>query len=134
MENVRNKKKIEFIKNDKKDIITQQAKSIFNGIGISDENYDNYTFKQNETLMDQQICLGFAIIELSNLLMYETYYAELQPYFGEKSMQSHCFDTDSFVISIKTKDINKDSKILGTCLNSLNRLNWKFEWKSRTLQ
>ena len=72
MENVRNKKKIEFIKNDKKDIITQQAKSIFNGIGISDENYDNYTFKQNETLMDQQICLGFAIIELSNLLMYET--------------------------------------------------------------
>ena len=37
--------------------------------------------------MDQQTCLGFAIIELSNLLMYETYYAELQPYFGEKSMQ-----------------------------------------------
>ena len=38
------------------------------------ENYDSYTFKQNEILMDKPIYLGFAVLELSKLHMYSTYY------------------------------------------------------------
>ena len=42
--------------------------------------------------------------------MYETEYDKLQPYFGEKSIQLHYVDTDSFVLSVSTEGINKDLK------------------------
>ena len=75
MENVRNRIKVEFIKKDDTDkIIKQQPKLTLNGIHKSYENYDSYTFKQNEVLMDKPIYLGFAVLELSKFLMYETYY------------------------------------------------------------
>ena len=44
--------------------------------------------------------------------MYETDYDKLQPYFGQANIQLHYMDTDSFVLSVSTKDIIKDLKIL----------------------
>ena len=113
LENVRNRLKIKFIKKDEyRKIIKQQSKLTFNGIHKSYENYDSYTFKQNEVLMDKPIYLGFTVLELSKLLMYETYYNKLQPYFGEENIQLHYMDTDSFVLSLNTKDIIKELKNL----------------------
>ena len=60
--------------------------------------------------MDKPIYLGFTVLELSKLLMYETYYDKLQPYFGHENIQLHYMDTDSFVLSVNTKDIIKDLK------------------------
>ena len=109
MENVRDRVKIEFIKKDDiTHIIKQQSKLTFNGIHKSYENYDSYTFKQNEILMDKPIYLGFSVLELSKLHMYETYYDILQPYFGIENIQLHYLDTDSFVLSLKTKNIIQD--------------------------
>ena len=82
----------------------------FNGIHKSYENYESYTFKQNEVLMEKPIYLGFSVLELSKLLMYETYYNKLQPYFGQENIQLHYMDTDSSVLSVNTKDIIKDLK------------------------
>ena len=62
--------------------------------------------------MDKPIYLGFAILELSKLLMYETYYDKLQLHFGAKSLQLHYMDTDSFILNVNTKDIIKDLKNL----------------------
>ena len=113
MENVRNRLKMKFIKkDDHKEIIKQQSKLTFNGIHKSYENCDSYTFKQNEVLMDKPIYLGFTVLELSKLLMYETYYDKLQPYFGQENLQLHYMDTDSFVLSVNTKDIIKDLRNL----------------------
>ena len=62
MENVRNRIKVKFFKKDDSDkILKQQSKLTFNGIHKSYENYDSYTFKQNEVLMDKPIYLGFAV-------------------------------------------------------------------------
>ena len=47
-------------------------------------------------------------MELSKLLMYETYYDKFQPYSGEENSQYHYGDTDAMVLSIKTKDIVED--------------------------
>ena len=111
MENVRNRIKVEFIKEDDTDkIIKQQSKLTFNRIHKSYENYDSYTFKQNEVLMDKPIYLAFSMLELSNLLMYETYYDKLQPYFKQENVQLHYIDTDAFVLSMNTKDIIKNLK------------------------
>ena len=57
--------------------------------------------------MDKTIYLGFSVLELSKLLMYETFYDKLQPYFGEKNLQLPYMDTDSFVLSVRTKDFIK---------------------------
>ena len=106
MENVRNRIKVEFIRKDDTDkIIKQQSKLTFSGIHKSYENYDSYTFKQNEVLMDKPIYLGFSVLELSKLLMYETYYDKLQPFFGQENIQLHYMDCDSFVLSIETQNI-----------------------------
>ena len=113
LENVRNRLGLELIKKDDiKKIIKQQSKLTFNGIQKSYENYDSYTFKKNEIVMDKAIYVGFAILELSKLHMYETYYDTLQPYFGQDNLQLHYVDTDGMFLSIKTKDIIKDSKNL----------------------
>ena len=73
MKIVRNRCKIEFVEKDDTDkSIKEQSNLTFIGLHKSYTNYNSYTFKQNEVLMDQPIYLGFTIIELSMLLMYET--------------------------------------------------------------
>ena len=79
MENVRNILKIKFVKKDDyREIVKQQSKITFNEIHKSYENYYSYTVRQNEVLVDKPIYLGFSVLELSKLLMYETYYDKLQ--------------------------------------------------------
>ena len=113
MENVRNRLKIKPVKKDNyKEIIKLQSKLTFNGIHKSYENCYIYTFKQNEVLMDKPIYLGFTVLELSKLLMYETYYDKLQPYFGQENIKLHYIDCDSFVLSIETENIINDLKNL----------------------
>ena len=113
MENVRNRLKIKFVKKDDySEKIKQQSKLTFNGIHKSYENCDSYTHKQNEVLMDKPIYLGFTVLELSKLHMYETYYDKLQLYFGQENIQLHYMDCDSFVLSIETQNIINDLKNL----------------------
>ena len=113
MENVRNRLKIKFVRKvDESEIIKQQSKLTSNGIHKSYENCDSYTFKQKEVFMDKPINPGFSVLELSKILMYETYYDKLRPYFGQENIQLHYMDTESFVLSVSTKDIIKDLKTL----------------------
>ena len=62
--------------------------------------------------MDNAIYVGFAILGLSKLHMYETYYDLLQPYFGQENLKLHYIDTDGMILSMKTKDIIRDLKNL----------------------
>ena len=72
LQNVRKRLRIKLIKKDDiKNINNQQSKRTFNGIHKSYENYDSYTFKQSKVDMDKVIYVGFAILELSKLHMYE---------------------------------------------------------------
>ena len=113
LENVRNRLELELIKKDDiKKIITEQSKLTFNGIQKTYENYYSFTYKKNEIVMDKAIYVGFAILELSKLHMYETYYDTLQPYFGQENLQLHYVDTDGMILSMKTKGIIKDLKNL----------------------
>ena len=113
MENVGNRLKIKFVKkNDYREIIKQQSKLTFNGIHKSYENSDSYTFKQKEVLVDKPLYLGFSVLDLSKLFMYETYYDNLQPYFLQENLRLHYMDTDSVVLNINTKDIINELKNL----------------------
>ena len=89
-------------------MVKMQSKLTLIGVHESYEKYDSFTFKQNEVLMDEPINLGFSVLDLSKLLMCETYCDKRQPYFGEYNIELHYMDTESFVISIKSKDVIKD--------------------------
>ena len=54
--------------------------------------------------MDKPIYLGFAVLEISKLHMYETYYDKLKRYFGQEIIHFGYIDTDAFVLSVNTKD------------------------------
>ena len=105
----------------------------FSGIHNSYTVYDSYIFKEIEVLIDKPIFLGFTILELSKLLLYETYYVELQPYFEQEIIQLHYMDTDSFVLSVNTKDIIKNSKKLEDFFNfsDLNGNHNLFSYKNK---
>ena len=121
MEKIRNRIRREFIlKNETDKIIKQQSKLTLNGIHKFYTKYDSYTFEQNEVVTDKPTYLGFALLELSKISMYETYYDKLQPYFGQKNLQLHYMDTDSFVLSVDTKDIIKDLKKLNELFDPSN--------------
>ena len=58
--------------------------------------------------MEKPIYLRLVILELSKLLMYETYYDKLQNYFGQDGIQIHYQDTHAYVMSVRTMDFVND--------------------------
>ena len=58
--------------------------------------------------MDKPLHFGFAVLELSNMLMYESCYDKLQSFLREKNIQLHYMDTDTFVSKINTNNVIND--------------------------
>ena len=103
MENVRERVNLEFIDHSQKDqIIKRQSKLSFKGIVDHYSKFSVYKFDKEKTVFDKPIYLGFTVLELSKLLIYEFYYNKLQPYWQNK-VQLHYMDTDSFILSLDTK-------------------------------
>ena len=59
--------------------------------------------KKTEVKMNEPIYLGQAILDLSKTLMYEFWYDDIKPKYGNKARLCY-MDTDSFDIYIETKD------------------------------
>ena len=70
--------------------------------------------------MDNPIYSTSAVLELTKLPMYETSYDELQPNFRERSLQFYYMDCDSFVLSIRTRNIINDLKNLEELIDLSN--------------
>ena len=60
--------------------------------------------------MDKAIYVGFTILKLSKLHMYETSYDTLQPHFGPENFQLHYIDTEGMILTMKTENILNDLK------------------------
>ena len=109
MEDVRHRIKVEVVKNtDQKKILRYQSRLDFNGMQKSYQDYDSYTFRKNVIKMEKPIYLGFVILDFSKLLMYETFFDELQYYFGQVGIQLHHQDTDVYVMNVRTTDFVND--------------------------
>ena len=108
MENVRERVNLEIIPHTNIDqIIKRQSKLSFKGIVNHYSEFSVYKYDKEKTVFDKPIYLGFSVLELSKLLMYEFYYHKLQPYYSS-SVKLHYMDTDSFILSIKTGDLIND--------------------------
>ena len=62
--------------------------------------------KKTQTFMNQPVCLGLSILEISKILMYELCYDYIKSKYEKAKL---CYkDTESFIVHIKTKDIYED--------------------------
>ena len=106
VKNGRNRIKMMFVtKYENEKLIKKQSKLNFNGILESYTIYDSYNFKQIQIFMDKPIYLGFVVLELSKLLMYETKFNNFQPNCGSENIQLHYKDSDICVLGIRTQNI-----------------------------
>ena len=102
MENVRDRTNLEFIDHSQIDqIIKRQSKLSFKSIVFLYSKFSVYKFDKEKTVFEKPIYLGFTVLELSKLLMYDFYYNKLQSYW-KQSIQLHYMDTDSFILSFDT--------------------------------
>ena len=106
MENVRKHRDTKLVAND-----TKRNKL------VSEPNYHTTKwFSENLLAIEMKnivikankpIYLGLAILSLSKIIMYEYWYDDMKPKYGNKV--ELCFmDTDSFMMHIKTEDFYKD--------------------------
>ena len=56
--------------------------------------------------MNEPVCLGLSILELSKISVYDFLYGYAKPRYGEKSKLCY-MDIDIFIVYIKTDDIYK---------------------------
>ena len=62
---------------------------------------------KSKLLLNKPVYVGFSVLELSKLLMYEFYYEHLKPLYGERCQLLYT-DTDSLVLQIETEDVYRD--------------------------
>ena len=93
-----------------------QLESALAGAGVSsnfhiiNENLVSVMKKPDLIRLNKPLGVGFAILELSKLFMYRSYYDVFVPHFGPKNI-SLCFsDTDSFLLRVKTDNLIQDMK------------------------
>ena len=70
-----------------------------------------YSFNKESIKFTKPIYVGFSVLELSKVLMYEWYYDMMQPYLGEDNLEIQYLGTDSFIFSFKPiKSLIEDLK------------------------
>ena len=105
-ENLRNRVNVEIITN-KARALKRIAKPSFERSQIIRDDLVIIQCKVTTLKLNKPVYVGFSILEVSKLLMYEFHYDHMVPKY--KDNLSLCFtDTDSLLYDIKTKDIYKD--------------------------
>ena len=112
IENIRKRLNLDLIdKSDIHRILNRQSKLSFDDKIAEYEKFSLYSFNKETIKFTKPIYVGFCVLELSKLLMYEWYYDKTQQYFGEDNLELHYLDTDSFIFSFKSiKSLIEDLK------------------------
>ena len=102
IENIRIRLNLDLIDNsDIHRILNRQLKLSFDDKIAEYEKFNLYSFNKETIKYTKSIYVGFCVLELSKLLMYDWYYDKMQPNFGEDNLELHYLDTDSFIFSFK---------------------------------
>ena len=105
MENVRNHRDIKLVTSDKRRSILASEPNYHSSKCIS-KDLMIMEMKKVEVKMNKPIYLGQAILDISKTLMYKFWYDYIKPKYEEKARLCY-MDTDTFVIHIKTDDVDK---------------------------
>ncbi|XP_071055153.1 uncharacterized protein [Onthophagus taurus] len=86
------------------------SKLNFKSIKIFTKTFSAIEMERLHVIYDKPLYIGFTVLELSKLLMYDFYYAYLKPKYGEDIRLCY-MDTDSFTVQIYTDDIYNEVKL-----------------------
>ncbi|GBO14457.1 hypothetical protein AVEN_255570-1 [Araneus ventricosus] len=106
MENLRNLVKVDIVQT-KKRAEKLVASPAFHAFTIFDENVVAVQRKLTKLCLNRPIQVGFVILELSKVLMYDFHYNVIMTKYGDKARLLFT-DTDSLCYEITTGDLNKD--------------------------
>ena len=102
IENIRNRFNLDLIdKSDTHRLINRQSKISFDEKIAEYEKLSLYSSNKEGIQFTKPVYVGFSVLKLSKLLMYEWYYDKMQPCFGENNLELHYLDTDLFINSFK---------------------------------
>ena len=106
MENVRKHRDIKLVKtNCKRNKLVSEPN--YHTMKLTEENLSIIEMKKVKVKMNKPIYLGLSILEISKTTMYEFWYDYMKKKYGD--MIKLCYtDTDSLVMTIKTKDFYED--------------------------
>ena len=104
-ENIRNRANVELV-TDSKSAIKLQSQPNYKGQTIYDENLTAIHMNIKKVKFNKPIYVGMAVLDLSKLLMYQTYYDVINKRWPNNEIIG--FDTDSFFLNIYTDDVYKD--------------------------
>ena len=112
IENIRKRLNLDLKdKSDIHSILNRQSKLSFDDKIAEYNKFNLYSFNKESIKFTKPIHVGFCVLELSKLLMYDWCYDKMQPYFGEDNLQLHYLDTDSFIFSFEPiKSLIEDLK------------------------
>ena len=106
MENVRKHRDIKLVKTDcKRNKLVSEP--YYHTMKLIEENLSIIEMKKVKVKMNKPIYLGLSILEISKIKIYEFWHDYMKRKYGD--MVKLCYtDTDSLVMTIKTKDFYKD--------------------------
>lgn len=110
-ENKRDYTNIELITNQKM-LAKRVASPFYKNVKIINKHLTAVIMRQKSITLDKAYPIGFSILELSKYFMYDTWYNVIQPYFGLNNIIFGLTDTDSWIFSVRTNDINNDLRQL----------------------
>ena len=108
MENVRKRMRYDLV-TDKKRFQKLVNDVTFKGHDHISENLVGVSRSKNRVVLDKPIIVGFSILELSKVLMYDFHYNVMKKKYGNK-IKLLFTDTDSLCYEIETEDFYKDVK------------------------
>ena len=107
MENVRKHRDIKLVKTVcKRNRLVSEPN--YHTMKLITENLSIIEMEKVKAKMNKPIYLGLSILEISKIMIYEFWYDYMKRKYGD--MVKLCYtDTDSLVMTIKTKDFYKDN-------------------------
>ena len=107
MENIRKHRNIKLVTTEEKYLRTVMKPNFKSGV-LFGENLMGCEMGKIKVVMNKQVYLGQAILDLSKIVMYEFHYDYMVPKYGLEELKLCYMDTDSLVYDIKTEDFYKD--------------------------
>jgi hypothetical protein len=80
----------------------------FNAFRVFNRNLTGVQMRAHSVVLDKPIAVGFSVLELSKLLMYEFHYDYILPRYGYEKVKLLFTDTDSLCYYIETEDLYRD--------------------------
>jgi hypothetical protein len=106
MENLRKRVDIQLIHKEQR-LLKVTAKPGFKSFKIFNKDLASVELKKQNLVLNRPICVGFSILEMSKVLMYDFHYNHIKSKYGGKA-ELLFTDIDSLCYNIFTEDLYKD--------------------------